>query len=229
MKVAKGRFALIDVGGGSVEISICRAKEVLHSESFLLGTARLQQVFLKSSPPRQPSRGEISPIEQLRRYIRSTLLSKMISEEWPKVDRVIGSSGTIRAIQRIMKKVNDERAIEIKDLKKLVGQMSTMTTTQLLGLPGMEARKRVDMILAGAILIEESMHALGAKKLIHHHYRFATEYWKRRLGFTRQHKRSHITLHMEDFLPPRPAVSGPWRGKLTSNRWSTSPKLSLTA
>jgi exopolyphosphatase/guanosine-5'-triphosphate,3'-diphosphate pyrophosphatase len=162
----KGRYGLIDIGGGSTEISICRGKEILHGESFPLGTARLQQVFLKSSPPASAKKGELAPTEQLRRYIRSIILPKLISEEWPKVPRIVGSSGTIRALSRLVKKAKGKsKGIDLKDLKKLVKQMSTMTTTQLLGMPGMEAR-RVDMILAGAILLEECMILLGAKKTL---------------------------------------------------------------
>src|SRR5579885_2624154 len=32
-----GRIALVDIGGGSTEISICRGRKVLHSHSFNLG------------------------------------------------------------------------------------------------------------------------------------------------------------------------------------------------
>lgn len=176
-KLPKGRFGLIDIGGGSTEISLCRGKKMLMGDSFPLGTARLQQVFLKSSPPkpRPPERplskrlsGRVQPIldpiEQLRRYIKSVLLPKMVSDSWPKVVRVTGSSGTIKALARIVKKTGGGKTIDRGELKKLIEQMSTMTTTQLLGLPGMEA-KRVDMILAGAILLEECMIATGAKKV----------------------------------------------------------------
>ena len=127
----------------------------MHSESFALGTARLQQIYLKSSPPRQPGAGELPPIDQLRRYIKGAILPKLISEEWPKVGTIIGSSGTIRALARMMRKSGNGKGIGLKELNKLVKTMSTMTTTQLLGIPGMEA-KRVDMILAGAVLLEES-------------------------------------------------------------------------
>ncbi|MEO5970726.1 MAG: hypothetical protein ABIQ95_12440, partial [Bdellovibrionia bacterium] len=48
----KGRYGLIDIGGGSTEISICHNKNILNSASFPLGAARLQQVFLKTSPPK---------------------------------------------------------------------------------------------------------------------------------------------------------------------------------
>jgi exopolyphosphatase/guanosine-5'-triphosphate,3'-diphosphate pyrophosphatase len=196
--LGKGRFALLDIGGGSSEISICRGREVFHSESFPLGTARLQQVFLKSSPPAPPSKGELGAIEQLRRYIRGILLPKIISEEWPRVDRILGSSGTIRALARINKKTGGSgKAIDYKELKKLVKTMSTMTTTELIGLPGMEAR-RVDMILAGAILLEECMTAVGAKKLITSEYSLRDGILEEEIRLYEQHAGSHIAFHLDD-------------------------------
>ncbi len=163
-KSLKGRFGLIDIGGGSTEISICRGKKLSHSTSFSLGTARLQQVFLRSSPPKPIGDSDENPLDSLRNYIRSALLTKMLAERWPKVDRMIGSSGTVRAIAKLIKKGKANKTVERDDLKKLVRTMSEMTTTELLGLPGMEA-KRVDMILAGAVLLEECMNITSAKKV----------------------------------------------------------------
>jgi len=196
-RTLKGRFALVDIGGGSCEVNVCRGKKVIHAESFPLGTARLQQVFLKSSPPRLSSKRDQSPIEELRRYIRSTVISKVIAEDWPKVDRILGSSGTIRALAKIVKKTGGAKSIDLRDLKKLIKAMSTMTTTQLLGIPGMES-KRVDMILAGAILLEEVMDALGAKKVLTTDYSLRDGILEEEIRLYRQHKVSHISFHIED-------------------------------
>lgn len=197
-QAAKGRFALVDIGGGSTEISICRGRDVLHSASFPLGTARLQQVFLKSSPPPSAKPGELGAVEQLRRYVRGILLPKMISEEWPRVDRIIGSSGTVRALARIVKKTGGNgKGIDYKDLKKLVKSMSTMTTTELLGIAGMEAR-RVDMILAGAILLEECMTALHAKKVVSSEYSLRDGILEEEINIVRKHEASNIAFHLED-------------------------------
>ncbi len=193
----KNRFGLIDIGGGSTEISVCRGKKVLHSNSFSLGTARLQQVFLRSSPPKPLPDSNEDPIAHLRSYIRSALLTKMLAERWPKVERLIGSSGTVRAIGKLTKKGKATKVVDRDDLKKLVKQMSTLTTTDLLGLPGMES-KRVDMILAGAILLEECMNITGAKKVV------ATEYSLRDGILEEQREihgsatRSSLGMHLDD-------------------------------
>lgn len=196
-KLPKGRFGLIDIGGGSTEISIARGKKLTHSNSFSLGTARLQQVFLRSSPPKPiPESGEDS-IDHLRNYIRSTLLTKMLAERWPKVDRLIGSSGTVRAIAKLIKKGKATKTVERDDLKKLVKQMSTMTTTELLGMPGMEA-KRVDMILAGAILLEECMNITGAKKVISTEYSLRDGILEEQREAIGSDTRSPLSQHLEE-------------------------------
>ncbi len=155
--LGKHKVALVDIGGGSTEISICHGKKILHFASFPLGVARLQQVFLKRSPPPPKE------LKKLRAHIREVLLKKISNEGWPKVGHVLGSSGTVRAIGRILKKTQKKNIIAIDDLKDLNDKMHSMTTTELLGVPGMES-KRVDMILAGAILLEQCMVALKAKK-----------------------------------------------------------------
>ena len=157
---SRGRTALIDIGGGSTEFNFVEKRKILHSDSFPLGTARLQQVFLQSRRI-----GDPEPIQKLRRHIRSVLLPKLIGEEWGKAPFVVGSSGTIRALAKMLRKQakGNPSKFSKAQLSKLVEQMSRMSTLELLELPGMEP-KRVDMILAGAILFEECLSAVGARE-----------------------------------------------------------------
>lgn len=153
----RGYYALVDIGGGSTEISVGYGRRILHSTSFPLGTARLQQIFLKTIPP---VHGEDS-LEQLRRHIRGTLLYKLVWDEWPKVSRILGSSGTIRTLCRIAKRTRGTKVLYREDLHEIVRDMASMPRANLMALPGMEGR-RVDMILSGAVLLRECMDALHA-------------------------------------------------------------------
>jgi exopolyphosphatase/guanosine-5'-triphosphate,3'-diphosphate pyrophosphatase len=198
----KGRFALIDIGGGSTEISICHGRKVLHSESFPLGTARLQQVFLKSSPPQRKNGRD--PVEELRKYIRSVLLPVMRGEQsdggrWPKVDRVLGSSGTIKVIYRILRKTGSNKHPLQKGVSTLVSEMEEMGPVELQGIPGMEA-KRVDMILAGAVLFEECLMALGAKKFSFTPFALRDGVLEEEIELVSSHQKSHLGLHMDDLV-----------------------------
>jgi exopolyphosphatase / guanosine-5'-triphosphate,3'-diphosphate pyrophosphatase len=187
----KGRFALVDIGGGSTEISVCRGKEVLKGDSFPLGTARLQQVFLKRSPPREGA------IRQLRDYINNALRERMDSGRWPSCDTILGSSGTVRAVARMISKKGGPYTV--KELAQLVAEMSKMTTTQLLEIPGMES-KRVDMILSGAILLEEIAYAVGAKKVIPTEFSLRDGIIEEEKRLAKSHKSSMLELHLDDLF-----------------------------
>jgi exopolyphosphatase/guanosine-5'-triphosphate,3'-diphosphate pyrophosphatase len=163
-KIDEGPVAIVDIGGGSTEIIIALGESVFHSRSFNLGTLRLQQVYLKTHPPKPT--GQTHPLNELRHVIRSTLSSIIIREGWPPVKRVIGASGTIRALTRIGKQMGDKSGqVERDTLEKLIQQMSVMTLRELLEIPGME-QKRVDMILAGAVLVEEIIDVFRAKRIV---------------------------------------------------------------
>lgn len=161
----KGLFALVDIGGGSTEVSICKGKKVLHSYSFNLGVAKLQQVFLKSQPPVREKKGP-HPITELRNFIKSVVLPKMLIEHWPKTPTIIGSSGSIIALAKLVHNDKDaaNRPFLKKDLSKKVALIATQTTAELLSMKGMEP-KRVDMILAGGVLLDELATLLGAKQI----------------------------------------------------------------
>jgi exopolyphosphatase/guanosine-5'-triphosphate,3'-diphosphate pyrophosphatase len=187
----KGRFALVDIGGGSTEVSIARGRTVLQGDSFPLGTARLQQVFLKRSPPRDVN------VRQLRDYIANLVRQKMVADKWPQCSTILGSSGTIRAIARLIDK--KDNAYSVKDLSHLVNDMRRMTTTQLLEIPGMES-KRVDMILSGAILLEEIALAIGAKKIVCSEFSLRDGIIEEESRLARSHKTSHLELHLDDLF-----------------------------
>lgn len=192
-KVPKGRVALIDIGGGSTEISIAQKRKIHTCESFPLGTARCHQLFLKKSPPSQET------IEELRYYIRSRISKQVGGKKWSKVPEVMGSSGTVKALARISKKSTGKKYLSLAELRFLVKKMSRMTTTQLLGIPGMEA-KRVDMILAGAILLQECLEALGAKRILQTDFSLRDGLLREQLELAKKHMTSRIALHLPDLI-----------------------------
>ena len=159
-----GLYALVDIGGGSTEISICKGKKLLHSYSFNLGVAKLQQVFLKTQPPLRTKKSD--PVQDLRNFIKSVILPKMLIDRWPKVNQIIGSSGSVLALSKLTNKDRNAspKVFDRKELSKLVKSFSSKTAAELLSVEGMEP-KRVDLILAGAILLDEISICLGAKKI----------------------------------------------------------------
>ena len=188
----KGSFALVDIGGGSTEISICQGRDVLFSESFNIGTFRMQQMFLKTSPPTS------SHIDEMRKHIKGVLLPRIIADEWPKAEKVLGSSGTIRALAQIANESSESNSFDKGDLKDIIKKMIPLTTTELIDLPGMEAR-RVDMILAGAILLDECVSALKSKKIETTTHSLRDGILAEELQLFRSHSESHLSVQLPAF------------------------------
>lgn len=151
----KGTQALVDIGGGSTEITVVVDGKIIRSQSFPLGVARVQQVFLKSSPPTPEA------VAAARAHIRQVLAEVLEKERWPKVERIVGSSGTIRALHRIAKK--NYGKLNRDNLKEITKGIVKMTPEQLEKIPGIEP-KRIDLVAAGSVLLEQIMIGLRAKK-----------------------------------------------------------------
>jgi exopolyphosphatase/guanosine-5'-triphosphate,3'-diphosphate pyrophosphatase len=103
----------------------------------------------------------------------------------------------VRAVARLVNKKGG--AFTLKDLAKIVGEMQKMTTTQLLEIPSMES-KRVDMILSGAIILEEIARALGAKRVIPTEYSLRDGIIEEESRLAKSHKRSMLELHLDDLV-----------------------------
>jgi|GEM_PF-379552 len=187
-------FALVDIGGGSTEISICKKNNILYSASFPLGTARLQQMFLKKVPAHNDTKESLIP---LRRYIRSILLTKLLSEEWPKVKLVLGSSGTVKAIARLRPEKNLKKPFSRNQLERIVKTIAKLSASELLDLEGMEA-KRVDMIVPGAVLLEEAVKALGADNIRFTEYSLRDGILEEEVTRVRERVESQLSLHLDD-------------------------------
>jgi exopolyphosphatase/guanosine-5'-triphosphate,3'-diphosphate pyrophosphatase len=154
-----GPYALIDIGGGSTELSLCRGAKVLESASLPLGANRLQQTLLHKVPPAPGG------VAALREACRGPLQHLPGASRWPRVKELIGSGGTVRAVRKLA------RAAGVKDqpftlhvLSDLIRQMERLDRLGLLHIPGMD-EKRVDLMLAGALVLEEACLALGAVRI----------------------------------------------------------------
>jgi exopolyphosphatase / guanosine-5'-triphosphate,3'-diphosphate pyrophosphatase len=159
-----GCYGLIDIGGGSAEVSVIVNQRIIGSASFNLGVARIQQVFLKGSPPKKTKRAP-DPIEEVRLYCKSLVSTHAVAEGWPKPKFLLASSGTAMALARVISRSDTSNGQFVKkDLTRIVQEMSKKTVDQLLSMKGMDP-KRVDLILAGGLLMEGFLSSLGSKEV----------------------------------------------------------------
>lgn len=178
-RAAQGRCMLIDIGGGSTEISWCSNGKVGRGMSLPLGALRMQQIYLPAD--RQVHlEAKITSVLRMRKTITTELRRHHALEGRFKPEIAVGSSGTIRAVGRLIdrrharntrlfsKKAVDRAKPRLQfsknGLSELINQMLPLTRAELSRIPGME-RKRLDIILGGAILLHELMDRLGIERI----------------------------------------------------------------
>jgi len=154
---------VIDIGGGSVEITVGSAAGVRLSRSFKLGVIRLTERFVKSDPLSR--REERKLVGHIRKEI-DEYLAQITSAGF---GRVIGTSGTILSLGAMTwADEHGRQPAEIRNLrisskalhrlrKTIVGQ----EIGQRLKLPALDPR-RADLIVAGVVLLDTILRALGA-------------------------------------------------------------------
>jgi exopolyphosphatase/guanosine-5'-triphosphate,3'-diphosphate pyrophosphatase len=162
-KHPNGIYALMDIGGGSTEMSLCYKNRVLDSYSFELGSIRLFQSFFETDETSAGASARIVAAKKLRLHARSVVKATMLERRWPKVKTLIGSSGTIRAVAKILKKSGKPSdPFKTESLPRVIRKMIPLSTKEMLLVPGME-EKRVDIILPGTILLDELARIFGVE------------------------------------------------------------------
>jgi exopolyphosphatase/guanosine-5'-triphosphate,3'-diphosphate pyrophosphatase len=162
--VARGRAVVVDIGGGSVEITWGRERPQL-AKSFKLGVIRLTERFVEADP--LPQRDE----RRLVRHIRSAIEGHAGAIAKAGFDRVIGTSGTILSLGTMAASADGGAPEELRNLRipaaqirSIREQVTRLPLAERLKLPGLEAR-RGDIVVAGAVLLDTILRALGAREI----------------------------------------------------------------
>lgn len=174
--IPKSGYALFDIGGGSTEVSLCRGQKRLRSMSLPLGALRLQQLYLPEGAA-TPLLDRIGAVIKIRQHVQEELKAHLGSK-YRRIDKAIGSSGTIRAVARLIDRTHARKEWRNRrrpskkprlgfnrgQLKDLVEKLISLNKTELARVPGME-RRRLDIILSGSVLLLELMDFLAIEKL----------------------------------------------------------------
>ena len=164
--VGLGRAVVIDVGGGSVEITAGPAAGSQVARSFKLGVLRMTERFVKSDPLSERDERKLS------RHILDTIdrhCEQIVAEGF---DRVIGTSGTILSVGAVaMAAARGAAPQELRNLRvpaKLIRRVrKEIVASNLedrLQMPGLDPR-RADLAVAGVILVDTILRRLGAEDL----------------------------------------------------------------
>jgi exopolyphosphatase/guanosine-5'-triphosphate,3'-diphosphate pyrophosphatase len=161
---------IIDIGGGSTELILGDSQEPRTLTSTKVGAVRLTSELITTDP--------ISHIEfqYLQAYARG-MLERSVEEvlanlKFGESPRLIGTSGTIETIAMIHAREKlgtvpstlNGYQFTLTDLREWVNRLRRMTNAERSTIPGMP-EKRSEVILAGAIILQEAMTLLGVQSL----------------------------------------------------------------
>ncbi len=164
---AKGRCVLIDLGGGSCEITLSDQGRIKEMVSLPLGAVRLQQEFLRGDPPAKQD------IARLKQYVDRELQRAHRKLGIPRVSLVVATSGTAAALSEAsVTLVGKGRPrgrghakpslVKTQEVRRMADRLARMSNVQRASIQGIGPR-RSEIIISGAIVYTHLLERLGLK------------------------------------------------------------------
>ncbi|MEP0772182.1 Ppx/GppA family phosphatase [Trichocoleus sp. ST-U1] len=161
---------IIDIGGGSTELILGDSHEPRSLSSTKVGAVRLTAELITTDPI---SNGEF---QSLQAYVRGQL-ERAVDElravlQPGEQPRLVGTSGTIETLVTIHAREKlgtnpfslNGYQLSLNDLRDLVNRLRRLNYLERAAIPGMSER-RSEIIVAGAVILQEAMTLLGAELL----------------------------------------------------------------
>jgi exopolyphosphatase/guanosine-5'-triphosphate,3'-diphosphate pyrophosphatase len=156
---------LIDIGGGSTEISLFRSRQLVHSVSFPFGSVNTTKRYTED--------GEMD--EQAIRRVRQMVESAIGREPWIKHEKglpLIGLGGTIRSLcrldQRLRKyslSLTHNYTMSESSVDQLVNRVCGLSVENRKKIEGM-SKERADIIAPGLVILQTIFKLMGASHYI---------------------------------------------------------------
>jgi exopolyphosphatase / guanosine-5'-triphosphate,3'-diphosphate pyrophosphatase len=161
---------IVDIGGGSTELILGDSHEPRTLSSTKIGAVRLTAEFIPDNPVSDRS------FNYLQAFVRGQLeraVDEIKANLQPgEIPKMIGTSGTIETLAAILNldKNGDVPTrihgfqIQLQELRNLITRLRKMTVTERTAIEGISDR-RSEIIVAGAVILQEAMTMLGLKSL----------------------------------------------------------------
>lgn len=158
------RGVVADLGGSSLQLSRLHRGRVVSVATLPLGAVRATRRFLRHDPP------TIGELRGLRRAVREELLAALPPGQ--RGEKIVGLGGTVRTLARIHLRAHGRRhasrhgvRLRQSDVTAIRERLEPLSVKRRRRIRGLRA-ERADIILAGAIVIEEVMTLGGYLTLL---------------------------------------------------------------
>ena len=152
-RVDRSPALMIDLGGGSCELTVSRGGHIRDTVSLPLGAVRLTDEFLRHDPPRK---GEL---KRLRGFVTrevNRIAPRIVAA---KIKNVIATSGTAAALaataSHLRKNGRNQRAVVTRaEMTKIAKRLARLPVAERRSIEGIGPR-RAEIIVAGAMVYHE--------------------------------------------------------------------------
>ena len=166
LQTEPGHLALVDIGGGSTEVSLVDSGKVTFGASVNLGSVRMTEMFCRSDP--------LLPGHEraMREHVRACLVVTLPEKIFGVCPRVVGSAGTIGALANYIRQRPSlprtaghvRTTFSVRELARASNSLRKMSLARRRRAPGIEER-RAEIVVAGAVILEEICAHLKARTI----------------------------------------------------------------
>lgn len=157
MRRRPARLLLIDLGGGSCELTFSTSGHIRDIISLPLGAVRLTEEFIHRDPPTKDE------LKRLREYIGEEMVR--IPRQWSRIPTkvAIATSGTAAALAAAAQSLKlAHGSVTLSAVNKLARRLAKMTSRQRAAIKGIN-QKRAEIVVAGATVYAQILSVCGLR------------------------------------------------------------------
>lgn len=161
LKLKNKRTLLIDIGGGSVEVTISNGQSIISTESYNMGTVRLLEKLDDGKKPKHIFGKLVREYAEAARY----RIERDLGDE--KIQVCAGTGGNVEEIGRLRQKLfkgDSERLVTLPELEKLIERLTDMSYTERMRKLKLRP-DRADVILPASIVLHLVAKEAGVKQI----------------------------------------------------------------
>ena len=155
------RTLLIDIGGGSVEVTLSTGRNIISTDSYNMGTVRLLEKLNGTHKSKHPFGNLVREYTEAARY----RIEQDLGHE--KVKVCAGTGGNVEEIGRLRQKLfkaESDRFITMEELEKLIERLDRMTYEERMRKLKLRP-DRADVILPASIVLHSIASEAGVKEI----------------------------------------------------------------
>lgn len=154
---------VLDVGGGSGQLSRMRDRHYAGGRAYPIGSVRLSEAFLRSDPPKKK---EVGRLEQ---FVAEEL--REVCAEWDGSLPLVGIGGTVRNLARMAQRRNryplamlHGYRLMATDLEEITDELLRKPLAKRARISGLNP-ERADVIVAGALVFRWLLRRTGIESI----------------------------------------------------------------